>query len=251
MIKLMKGDCLERMKEIPDNSVDMILCDLPYGVTANKLDIVIPFDSLWEQYNRITKDNSAILLFGQGTFYVDLVNSNRKMFKYDLVWDKVLTSGFLNANRRPLRRHEQIAVFYKSQPVYNPQMVKGKPNHNVGTLKGKLTNNNYGDFTRQDTRHDGMKYPTSIISYEKPHPSISKHRTEKSVPMLEYLIKTYTDKGMTVLDNCMGSGTTGLACINTERDFIGIEKEENYFKVSCDRIRDSLPIFIKKDLVIV
>lgn len=251
MIKLMKGDCLERMKEIPDNSVDMILCDLPYGVTANKLDIVIPFDSLWEQYNRITKNNSAILLFGQGIFYIDLVNSNRKMFKYDLVWDKVLTSGFLNANKMPLRRHEQIAVFYNSQPVYNPQKVKGKPNHNVGDLTKEMANNNYGDFKRVEQNYDGMKYPTSIISYEKPHPSIAKHRTEKSVPMLEYLIKTYTDKGMVVLDNCMGSGTTGLACINTERDFIGIEKDENYFKVSCDRIRDNLPIFRKRDLVIV
>ena len=251
MIKLMKGDCLERMKEIPDNSVDMILCDLPYGVTANELDIVIPFDSLWEQYDRITKDNSAILLFGQGIFYIDLVNSNRKMFKYDLVWDKVLTSGFLNANRMPLRRHEQIAVFYNNQPIYNPQMVKGKPNHNVGDLTREMSNNNYGDFKRVEQRYDGMKYPTSIISYEKPHPSIAKHRTEKSVPMLEYLIKTYTDKGMVVLDNCMGSGTTGLACINTERDFIGIEKDENYFKVSCDRIRDNLPMFRKKDLVIV
>lgn len=247
----MKGDCLERMKEIPDNSIDMILCDLPYGVTANKLDIVIPFDSLWKQYNRITKDNSAILLFGQGIFYIDLVDSNRKMFKYDLVWDKVLTSGFLNANRMPLRRHEQIAVFYNSQPVYNPQMIKGKPNHNVGDLTRKKTNNNYGDFERVNPSYDGMKYPTSIISYEKPHPSIAKHRTEKSVPMLEYLIKTYTDKGMVVLDNCMGSGTTGLACINTERDFIGIEKDENYFKVSCDRIRDNLPIFKKRDLIIV
>lgn len=251
MIKLMKGDCLERMKEIPDNSVDMILCDLPYGVTANELDIVIPFDSLWEQYNRITKDNSAILLFGQGIFYINLVDSNRKMFKYDLVWDKVLTSGFLNANRMPLRRHEQIAVFYNSQPIYNPQMVKGKPNHNVGDLTREMSNNNYGDFKRVEQKYDGMKYPTSIISYEKPHPSVAQHRTEKSVPMLEYLIKTYTDKGMMVMDNCMGSGTTGLACINTERDFIGIEKDESYFKVSCDRIRDNLPIFRKKDLVIV
>lgn len=247
----MKGDCLQRMKELPDHSVDMILCDLPYGVTANELDIVIPFDLLWEQYNRLTKDNSAILLFGQGIFYIDLVDSNRKMFKYDLVWDKVLTSGFLNANRMPLRRHEQIAVFYNNQPVYNPQMVKGKPNHNVGDITREKTNNNYGDFERVNPSYDGMKYPTSIISYEKPHPSISQHRTEKSVPMLEYLIKTYTDKGMVVLDNCMGSGTTGLACINTERNFIGIEKDENYFKISCDRIRDNLPLFRKRDLEIV
>ena len=252
MIKLMKGDCLERMKEIPDNSIDMILCDLPYGVTANKSDIVIPFDSLWEQYNRITKDNSAILLFGQGIFYIDLVDSNRKMFKYDLVWDKVLTSGFLNANRMPLRRHEQIAVFYNNPPTYNPQMTKGLPNHFRKADDEEIeSNKNYGSYKRIEQRYDGMKYPTSIISFSKPHSSVSNHRTEKSVPMLEYLIKTYTDKDMVVMDNCMGSGTTGLACINTERDFIGIEKDESYFKVSCDRIRDNLPMFRKKDLVIV
>ena len=251
MIKLMKGDCLQRMKELPDHSVDMILCDLPYGVTANELDIVIPFDLLWEQYNRLTKDNSAIVLFAQGLFYIDLVNSNRKMFRYDLVWDKQLTSGFLNANRMPLRQHEQIAVFYNNLPIYNPQMTKGEPNHNVGNLQREMSNNNYGDYTRVCPPYDGMKYPTSIISFQKPHPSVSQHRTEKSVPMLEYLIKTYTDKGMVVMDNCMGSGTAGLACINTERSFIGIEKDEEYFKVCCDRIRDNLPLFRKRDLEIV
>ena len=251
MIKLMKGDCLERMKEIPDHSVDMILCDLPYGVTANELDIVIPFDLLWEQYNRVIKDNSAVVLFGQGLFYIDLVNSNRKMFKYDLVWDKVLTSGFLNANRMPLRQHEQIAVFYNNPPTYNPQMTKGLPNHfRKAEDKETENNKNYGSYKKAEQNYDGMKYPTSIISFQKPHPSVSQHRTEKSVPMLEYLIKTYTNKGMIVLDNCMGSGTTGLACINTERNFIGIEKDEEYFKISYNRIKDNLPLFKKKDLVI-
>lgn len=247
----MKGDCLERMKEIPDHSVDMILCDLPYGVTANELDIVIPFDLLWEQYNRVIKDNSAVVLFGQGLFYIDLVNSNRKMFKYDLVWDKVLTSGFLNANRMPLRQHEQIAVFYNNPPTYNPQMTKGLPNHfRKAEDKETENNKNYGSYKKAEQNYDGMKYPTSIISFQKPHPSVSQHRTEKSVPMLEYLIKTYTNKGMIVLDNCMGSGTTGLACINTERNFIGIEKDEEYFKISYNRIKDNLPLFKKKDLVI-
>ena len=155
----MKGDCLERMKEIPDNSIDMILCDLPYGVTANELDIVIPFDSLWEQYNRITKDNSAILLFGQGIFYIDLVNSNRKMFKYDLVWDKVLTSGFLNANRMPLRQHEQIAVFYNNQPTYNPQMTKGFPNHfrKADDEEIESNNKNYGSYKRIEQKSSSIK----------------------------------------------------------------------------------------------
>lgn len=250
MFKLMKGDCLERMKEIPDKSIDMILCDLPYGVTNNKSDIVIPFEPLWEQYLRITKETSSICLFAQGIFYVDLVNSNRQMFRYDLVWDKVLTSGFLNANKMPLRRHEQIAVFYKKPPIYNPQMTEGAINHSPGHKIGEVTNNNYDHFEKVEPKYDGLKHPTSILEFQKPHPSIAKHRTEKSVELLEWLIKTYTNKGDTVLDNCMGSGTTGLACISTDRSFTGIEKDEDYFKISCDRIREELPIFKKKDLVI-
>src|SRR5574344_1026981 len=146
MIDLRQGDCLEVMKDIPDKSIDMILCDLPYGVTNNKKDVIIPFNLLWEQYERIIKDNGAIVLFGQGTFYIDLVSSNRKLFRYDLVWNKVLTSGFLNAKRIPLRKHEQIAVFYKKMPTYNPQFTKGKPLHGMGTAyKNKeLKNQNYG-----------------------------------------------------------------------------------------------------------
>lgn len=253
-IKLMKGDCLERMKEIPDKSIDMILCDLPYGVTNNKFDIVIPFEPLWEQYNRIIKKDGAILLFSQGLFYVDLVNSNRQAFKYDLIWDKVLTTGFLNAKTAPLRQHEQIAVFSYGKINYNPQMAKGQPNHSKGNAKfGEVleNNKNYGKMLLTESNFDGLKYPTSIIRFPKPHPSVAKHRTEKSTDLLEWLIKTYTNKGDTVLDNCMGSGTTGLACIYTDRNFIGIEKDEDYFKVSCDRIREELPIFRKKDLIIV
>lgn len=202
MIDLRQGDCLELMKDIPDKSIDMILCDLPYGVTQNKQDITLPFDKLWENYERIIKDNGAILLFGQGTFYVDLVNSNRKLFRYDLVWDKQLTSGFLNAKRMPLRQHEQIAVFYKKLPTYNPQFKHGKP-----------------------------------------HPSIAKHRTEKPVALLEYLIKTYTNEDDLVLDNCMGSGSTGVACINTNRNFIGIELSEEYYNIAKERINN----IVRKD----
>lgn len=238
--ELYQGDCLELMKDFPDKLVDMILCDLPYGKTQNKKDVCLPFDKLWEQYNRIIKDNGCIALFGQGTFYVDLVNSNRKMFRYDLVWNKELTSGFLNAKRMPLRQHEQIAIFYKKLPTYNPQFSKGKPLHSKGkSYKDKKhKNQNYGEFQMTDDSRAGStdKYPTSILSFTKPHPSIALHRTEKSIPLLEWLIKTYTNERATVLDNCMGSGTTGVACMNTNRNFIGIELDENYFNIAKSRI---------------
>lgn len=243
LIRLLKGDCLEIMKTIPDKSINMILCDLPYGVTQNKLDVAIPLDRLWKQYERIIKDNGAIVLFAQGVFYIDLVNSNRKLFRYDLVWDKQLTSGFLNAKRMPLRQHEQIAVFYKKLPTYNPQFKEGKPLHSKGTsYKDKEhKNQNYGEFKMTDDNRAGstQKYPTSILSFAKPHPSIAMHRTEKSIPLLEYLIKTYTNESETILDNCMGSGTTGVACVNTNRNFIGIEITDEYFDIAKNRILET------------
>lgn len=243
LIRLLKGDCLEIMKTIPDKSINMILCDLPYGVTQNKLDVAIPLDRLWKQYERIIKDNGAIILFAQGVFYIDLVNSNRKLFRYDLVWDKQLTSGFLNAKRMPLRQHEQIAVFYKKLPTYNPQFKEGKPLHSKGTsYKDKEhKNQNYGEFKMTDDNRAGstQKYPTSILSFAKPHPSIAMHRTEKSIPLLEYLIKTYTNESETILDNCMGSGTTGVACVNTNRNFIGIEITDEYFDIAKNRILET------------
>ena len=239
-IQIKQGDCLELMKEIPDKSIDMILCDLPYGTTQNKSDIIIPFDKLWNSYERIIKDNGAIVLFAQGVFYVDLINSNRKLFRYDLIWDKVLTSGFLNAKRMPLRQHEQIAVFYKKLPKYNPQFTSGKPLHSKGkTYKDKpIVNQNYGVFHTADDSRAGSteKYPTSILKFQKPHPSISVHRTQKSVELLEWLINTYTDEGETILDNCMGSGSTGVACINTNRNFIGYELDEHYFQIAKERL---------------
>lgn len=235
MVKLIQGDCLELMKDIPDGSVDMILCDLPYGVTQNKKDVTLSFDKLWEQYERVVKDNGAIALFGQGAFYVDLVNSNRKLFKYDLVWNKTLTSGFLNAKKMPLRQHEQIAVFYKKPPTYNPQMKVGAVNHSKGKPKANQ-NNNYGEYGFVESKQDGLKYPTSILEFQKPHPSVALHRTEKPVTLLEYLVKTYTNEGDTVLDNCMGSGSTGIACVNTGRNFIGIELDKQYFDIAVQRI---------------
>lgn len=248
-IQLYQGDCLEVMKQIPDKSVDMVLCDLPYGCTQSKIDIQIPFKPLWEQYERIAKDNAAIVLFAQGLFFVDLVQSNRKMYRYDICWDKILISGFLNAKRMPLRQHEQIAVFYKKQPTYNPQMSIGKPLHGKGHLykEKDVTNKNYGEYETVDDDRAGSteKYPTSIIRFQKPHPSKALHQTEKPVALLEYLIKTYSNEGDVVFDNCMGSGSTGVACVDAGRSFIGIELDEKYYKIAENRICEAYKGVIK------
>ena len=253
-IDLIHGDCMVLMGDIPDGSIDMILCDLPYGTTKNKYDVILPFSDLWVHYERIIKDNGAIVLFGQGLFFVDLVNSNRKLFRYDLVWDKQLISGFLNANRMPLRVHENIAVFYKKPPVYNPQFTEGIPLHSKGKSYAHKNhkNNNYGYHRVTDDTRSGstQKYPKSILSFRKPHPSVSKHRTEKSIDMLEWLIRTYTDENDTVLDNTMGSCTTGVACINTKRNFIGIEKNEVDFTISLNRIKERVKDLESVDLKI-
>ena len=242
-INLMYGDCIEMMDIISDGNVDMVLCDLPYGTTHNKWDAVIPFAGLWRQYDRVTKKSAPVVLFSQGLFYADLVESNRENFRYDLVWDKSLKTGFLNANVMPLRSHEQIAVFYRSKPVYNPQKEKGNPNHGKGTaVFGKdPVNNNYGNYKPVDSgTEDDMKYPGSILCFRKPHPSVAEHPTQKPVSLLEYLIMTYTNEGDTVLDNTMGSGSTGVACVNTNRNFIGIEKDKKYFDIAERRINDAI-----------
>lgn len=247
-IALYNGDCIEVMSagggEIPDKSIDMILCDLPYGVLNKsnpgaKWDCVIPFEKLWEQYKRVIKDNGAIVLFGSGMFTADLMESQRKLWRYNLIWDKVLKTGFLNANRMPLRQHEDICVFYKKLPTYNPQMVKCEPhqrNHGKGSC-GKQTNNCYGEYTVLPTVISDEKYPTSIISIPKQHDREGDlHPTQKPIELLEWLIRTYTNVGETVLDSCMGSGSTGVACVNTNRKFIGIELDEKYFKIAKERI---------------
>lgn len=240
MADLRLGDCLQVMKDIPDHSIDMILCDLPYGTTRSKSDKRLSFPDLWRQYKRIIKDNGCIALFGQGLFYADLVHSNRKQFRYEFMWDKVLVSGFLNANRMPLRRHELIAIFYKKPPTYNPQFSEGKPLHSKGkAYKDKTpTNNNYGDFKAVDDSRAGStkKYPTSILKYPKPHPSVAKHKTQKPYDLCEYLIRTYTNEGETVLDNCMGSGSTGIAAVRCGRNFIGIEKDAEMFEKAAELI---------------
>lgn len=235
------------MKQIPSGSLDMIACDLPYGVTQNKLDIVIPFEPLWNEYKRIIKERGCIALFAQGVFFVELVQSNRKMFRYDLVWDKVLTTGFLNAGRMPLRQHEQIAIFYKKLPEYYPQFTEGKPLHSKGVsyIEKEHKNNNYGQFHMTDDSRKGSteKYPTSIIRVPKPHPSIALHRTEKPVELLKWLILTYTSIGDTVMDNCMGAGGCGVACAEAGRKFIGIEKDPGYFEIAKSRIEEAYKKF--------
>lgn len=239
--KIYNMDCLEGMQAIPDGSIDMILCDLPYGQTKNHWDKVIPLDNLWKEYLRVIKKNGAIVLFADGIFLADLMQSNRKMWRYNLVWDKILTSGFLNANRMPLRQHEYICVFYRSLPTYNPQMKKGVKSHSKGSKKD-LRNNNYGKYQFIDNSdvHGDLKFPTSIIQYQKPHPSKSIHPTEKPIELFEYLIKTYTNPGETVLDNCIGSGPTAVAAIRTGRQFIGFEISEKYCKIANQRIQDTL-----------
>jgi site-specific DNA-methyltransferase (adenine-specific) len=248
-INLIKGDCLVEMKNIPDKSVDMILCDLPYE-TLNKgnknttWDVLLPFDKLWEQYNRIIKDNGVIALFGQGMFTAKLMMSNTKLWRYNLIWDKVLSSGFLNAKRMPLRSHEDICIFYKKLPTYNPQMTIGKPLHGKGKsyMNKELTNNCYGQLNATCDIRKGCtdKFPTSILKFRKPHPSTTLHPTQKSHELCEWLIKTYTNEGDLVLDNCMGSGSTGVACVNTNRSFIGIELDENYFNIAKERIENNI-----------
>lgn len=226
------GDCLEIMELIPDKFIDMVLCDLPYGVTQNKHDSLIDLDKLWKQYNRIVKDNGVIVLFGQDKFTAKVMLSNEKNHKYNLIWKKgERTSGFLNAKKQPLRNHEDIMIFYRKQCTYNPQMILGEKAHSRGT-KGKLINNNYGEynFMPGETSNGEWKYPKSILNFDRPHPPI--HPTQKPVKLCEWLIKTYSNDGDIILDNTMGIGTTCIAAKNTGRNFIGIELNEEYFNIA-------------------
>ena len=238
-IELWCGNCLNLMCEIPDKSVDMILCDLPYGTTQNKWDSVIPFDLLWCQYRRVIKDNGAICLFGQGLFTANLICSNKQMYRYDLIWEKPKAGGFLNARRMPLQAHENISVFYKKLPTYNPQMEIGKP-----YIKKAVTNGdgkNYGKFDRvgEVAVNEGTRFPRSVIKISNDnHKSL--HPTQKPIELLEWLIYTYTNENETVLDNCMGSGSTGVACVNTNRKFIGIELDNTYFEIAKERINKAV-----------
>lgn len=234
---LFHGDCLEIMKEIPDKSIDMILCDLPYGTTRNKWDIIIDLDSLWGQYERIIKDNGAIVLFSQMPFSFVLGYSNLKLFRYEWIWKKNKATGFLNSKKMPLKSHENILVFYKKLPTYNIQNLikKATPTINKGS-RGRMSEVSNYNAANKDAIQEYENYPKDILSFGVVMKPV--HPTQKPVELLEYLIKTYTNENETVLDNCMGSGSTGLACINTNRNFIGIELEEKYFNIAKQRIEE-------------
>ena len=233
-MQIIHGDCLIEMKTIPDKSIDMILCDLPYGITECKWDVLIPFEPLWEQYKRIIKDRGAIVLTASQPFTSVLVSSNYQMFKYEWIWDKKKPSGFQLAKVRPMIKHENIIVFCKSSPVYYP----------IRTPRDKIKKNSFQSKSESSplARHDGVErvytdfLPKSIIEISNANQRGRLHPTQKPIPLLEYLIKTYTLEGETVLDNCMGSGSTGVACINTKRNFIGIEKDDKYFEIAKERI---------------
>lgn len=234
MMQLYQGDCLEVMKQIPDKSVDMILCDLPYGTTSCPWDIVIPFDKLWAQYNRIIKDGSAIVLFGSEPFSTASRTSNIKNYKYDWLWIKSHPSNFVQAKKQPLRYSENIMVFNAKR--YYPIMWHGNKSHNTRAAKRKYNIINQ-DITLNENTSDNH-YPKNILFFNSVNRVKMRHPTEKPVTLCEYLIKTYTNAGDIVLDNCMGSGTTGVACKHLDRNFIGIELDPNYFEIAKNRIEN-------------
>lgn len=232
--KIICGDSIEEMKKIPDNSIDMILCDLPYGTTQNKWDIIIPLNELWKQYERIIKPNGAIVLTAVQIFASQLIMSNPKLFKYDLIWKKTIASGQLNVNHMPLRLHEHILVFYKKQPVYNQQFTEGKPY--VIDRKANYKGEGYNKQTDSYKKNTGFRHPTSVLEFSNPRIK-GGHPTQKPISLFEYLIKTYTNEGDLILDNTIGSGTTAVACINTKRNFIGIELDKKYCEMAKKRIK--------------
>ncbi|MDC9723534.1 MAG: site-specific DNA-methyltransferase [Urechidicola sp.] len=258
--KVIQGDCLNVMQNIPDNSIDMVLCDLPYGTTQNKWDSVIDLDKLWKHYNRIVKPNGAIVLTSQGVFTAKLILSNERYFKYKIVWIKSKSTNFLNAKKQPLRKHEDICVFYKKQPDYNPQMSNGEA-YDKGIRKDQYTGS-YGDFKPRHVKSNGKRYPTDVIGFEeqeiedyiyvKTAESEGKvyHPTQKPIELGRYLIRTFSNPGDIILDNACGSGSFLLSAILENRKFIGIEKNEDvllhkvkevdYIKVCTDRIQETL-----------
>ena len=240
-IKLYQGDCLEIMPQL-DITFDVCITDLPYGTTQNQWDNIIPFEQMWKELNRLVKETGAIILFGQDKFTAKLILSNEQNHRYNLIWKKGnRPSGFLNANRQPLRIHEDMCVFYQSQPTYHPQMTCGAINHSKGKMNKKQKNYCYGDFQDVLSSMDGMKFPVSVIDIDKPHPQI--YPTQKPTALIEYLIKTYTNENELILDFTAGSGTTGLAAMETNRRCVLIEKDEN----ACSLIKDRI---IKKETII-
>ena len=227
-------DCLEGMKRIPNKSVDMILADLPYGTTACKWDTIIPFEPLWEQYDRVIKDDGAIVLTASQPFTSALVMSKPDLFRYEWIWEKTITSNFMMSKRQPHKKHENVLIFYKRQPTYNPQMEAGKP-YKDRARKRTVSVHGGQETTKKPINNKGTRYPSSVQLFSNGN-NHNIHPTQKPVALFEYLIKTYTNEGETVLDNCMGSGTTAIACLNTDRQYIGFELDETYHKLSLDRI---------------
>ena len=243
-MKMLKGDTLEQMALLPDGCADMILCDLPYGTTACKWDTVIPFEPLWEQYKRLIKKNGAIVLFASQPFTSALVMSNPVMFKYSWVWNKSHSSGFQYARHRPMQRHEDVCVFGAGRTTYNAQKRKGAPKPSRSgspeTPRGADTVVGGGVKHNLSVVLTDEYWPTTDIYFDCGARCASLHPTQKPVALCEYLIRTYTNEGETVLDNTMGSGTTGVACVNTGRHFIGIERDDKYFEIAKNRIIESL-----------
>ena len=239
MIKLLQGDCLEYMRGISDKSIDMILCDLPYGQTKNEWDKPLPFEPLWEQYERVIKNNGVICLFSNGLFTVDLINSNRKLFKYKLIWKKNVPTGMASAKYRPMKYYEEICVFAKGKVTYNPIMKKregkGKACYNY---EHYCNPNNHINLEKKKKKYDpDLVQPSDVLEFNVvPNRKGKLHPTQKPVELLEWLIKTYTNEGETVLDNCMGSGSVGVAAVNTNRHYIGFELDEKYFDIAKIRI---------------
>ena len=238
-LQVYHGDCLEVMKDIEDGSVDMICADPPYGTTNCTWDSIIPLEPMWVHLKRVIKQNGAIVLTASQPFTSALVMSNTKMFRYCWVWEKDNHTNFLNIKKQPAKRHEDVVIFYKHQPVYNPQMWKGVENHSKG-IKRELSKREYlgAEFACSKDIEGGMKYPISIQRFKGEGRGKAVHPTQKPVSLMEYLIKTYTNEGETVLDFCMGSGTTGVACRNLNRKFIGIEKDADYFEIAKNRIEN-------------
>ena len=239
-VKLLQGDCLELMKDIPDGSIDSIITDLPYGVTKLKWDSAIPLDQLWEQYNRIIKENGAIVLFGQEPFTSYLRMSNIENFKYDWYWEKERLTNIAQVKKRAGKTVETISVFYKKQCTYNPQMQKHEGKKRTNKVKngklGKLVDG--GTKKVKEYKDTGWRYPTQVLSFQRDILTSNLHPTQKPLALVEFLVKTYSNKGDIILDSCMGSGTTGVACKNLNRNFIGMELDEGYFKIASERINE-------------
>lgn len=236
-VQLIHGDCLEVMPTLPDASVDAIIADLPYGITACSWDVVIPFDLLWTQYKRLIKPRGVVVLFGTQPFSSLLVTSNLSWYKYDWIWEKSCPTGFLDALSKPLKAHENIHVFYGETPEYNPQKWQGTPNHSKRPNPVQNISSIYGGTRYAPaTDESGMKYPRSVLRFNKHSAVENLHPSQKPVSLIEYLIRTYTNAGATVLDNTMGSGTAGVACANTGRNFVGIELYQKYFDIAQKRI---------------